>query len=504
DEHGTPIELEAIRRGVNPKQLTDENHKIVKKLFLEDWQLSFDNYTRTESPIHKEFVQKFFLKVYKNGYIFDKEEEFPYCPRCQHFLPDRFIQGICPRCQYEYAKGDQCENCGWPLEPYKLVNPVCVICGEKPVLKKTRHWYFNLSEFSEKIRSYIENNDRLPANAKNFSLNFIKEGLKPRPLTRDNKWGIPAPFPGAEGKTIYVWMEAVLGYLSATIEYFINLGKNEAWKDFWLNSQARSVYFIGKDNIPFHTIILPALLLASEEGYNLPWTVESTEFLLFKGQKFSKSRRIGVWIDEAIKVCPADYWRYSLVTTRPEVRDTSFTWDVFLEKVNSELNDTLGNLIHRVLTFIFRYFDGFTPEPAEFDEDDLKVLNMVEKTCIDVEKLMENFKLQATVLSITGLARLANKYINDKEPWKTIKTDVKKAATTGYVSVQVVKALTTLLYPIMPQTCVKILSMLNLKSEDLSWKKIFERIPANHRIGKPKPVFKKLAMEIIEKELGLA
>ena len=246
----------------------------------------------------------------------------------------------------------KCDMCGRLLEPTFLVEPYCVICKNTPTVKTTRHWYIDLSRFAEPLIKYLSENKQLPANAKNFSVNWIKEGLKPRAITRDVDWGIPAPFPGAEGKTIYVWVEAVLGYVSATIQYFQRLGQEERWKDFWFNNKARTLFFIGKDNIPFHTIILPALLLATHEDYNLPWTVHSTEFLMFDGHAFSKSRRIGIWIDEAIELFPADYWRYSLLSIRPEVKDTNFSWTTLIEKVNSDLNDTLGNFILRILTFM--------------------------------------------------------------------------------------------------------------------------------------------------------
>ncbi len=494
DEHGTPIELEAIKKGIHPKKLTDENHVKVKKLF-EDWGISYDNYTRTENPTHIRFVQDFFMKIYKNGYIFTQETEFPFCPKCNRFLPDRFIQGECSRCGFSQARGDQCDQCGWPLEPLKLINPQCAICGEKPIIKKTKHWYFDLPKLTDKIKKYIEENDKLPANAKNFSLSLIKEGLKPRPITRDNEWGIPAPFPGAEGKTIYVWVEAVLGYISATIEYFEKLGKPEKWEDYWFNHETKTLYFIGKDNIPFHTIILPALLLASGEDYNLPWTVNSTEFLLFKGQKFSKSRRVGVWIDEALKLYPSDYWRYTLISIRPEVRDTSFTWEVFVEKVNSDLNDTLGNFIHRTLTFIHRYYDSKIPQPEKLDEYDKDVLENILKFKVELEDSMENFKLQNFILTTINLARLANKYINDKEPWKIVKENPEKAASTLWVATQIVKALAIFLQPIIPQTSNKIWETLGLKNKSIQqWNGIIEKIKAGHKINKPKPLFKKVIL----------
>ena len=264
DEHGTPIEVEAVRLGISPKQLTDKIHAKVVELFKK-WGFSFDNYTRTENPIHKEFVQAYQMKIYNNGYIFTQETEMLYCEKCSRFLPDRFVEGKCPYCGYETARGDQCDACGRLLEPTFLIEPYCTICKSKPIIKKTKQWYFDLPKFSEKLNDYINNNKELPTNARNFSLNLIKEGLKPRAMTRDVNWGIPAPFPGAEGKTFYVWFENVLGYISATVEYFRNRGEPEKWKEYWFNKEAKTLYFVGKDNIPFHVIIFPALLLAS--GY---------------------------------------------------------------------------------------------------------------------------------------------------------------------------------------------------------------------------------------------
>jgi methionyl-tRNA synthetase len=306
DTHGTPIEVEAIKQGIKPKELTDRNHAKVVELF-QRWDASYDNYTTTESPIHKEFVQKTLLEIQKNGYIFKQDTQMLYCEHDQRFLPDRFVEGKCPYCGCEKARGDQCDICGKLLEPTLLLEPYCVICKSKPAVKTTRHWYIDLSKLAEPLTEYLKENQQLPANVKNFSLNWIKEGLKPRAVTRDIEWGIPAPFEGAEGKTIYVWVDAVLGYVSATIEQCRRLGQPEKWREFWFDNEAKTLYFVGKDNIPFHTIILPALLLASGQGYNLPWNVSATEFLQFKGQKASKSQRVGIWIDEALEMFPVDY-----------------------------------------------------------------------------------------------------------------------------------------------------------------------------------------------------
>ncbi len=496
DEHGTPIEVEAVKRGMEPRQLTDMNHAKVSELFRR-WRISFDNYTRTESPVHKEFVRRFYMRLYERGYIFEQEVEMPYCPRCERFLPDRFIRGTCPYCGFPDAKGDQCDQCGRLLTPLSLVDPRCAICGAKPVIRSSRHWFFDLPKLTDELMRYIEGNENLPDNARNMSLQMLREGLKPRSVTRDNKWGIPAPFPGAEGKTIYVWMEAVLGYVSAVIEYFKERGEEDGWKEFWLDEGTKSVYFIGKDNIPFHTIIFPALLMASGEGYVLPWTVASTEYLLFEGQKFSKSRGIGIWIDEALELLPVDYWRFALLATRPETKDTNFSWKMMQEVINTQLNDAIGNFIHRTLTFIYRNFSASIPEPGELDDYDRELEKAIGDTASEAAKLLESFRLKMALSKVVDLSRLGNKYLNDKEPWRAVKTDPKRAGTTLYVAAHVAKALGVMLYPFIPDSSLRILRMLgyDVKEEELRWDWALEPVPPGQRIPEPKPLFRKLSDE---------
>jgi len=493
DEHGTPIEVEAIKEGITPKELTDRNHARVAELFKK-WDASFDNYTRTESPVHKEFVRETLMKIYKNGYIFCQDTQMLYCEHDQRFLPDRFVEGKCPFCGCERARGDQCDRCGRLLETTALVEPYCVICKNTPTVRTTRHWYIDLSKLSKQLSSFIRENKQLPANAKNFSLNWIKEGLKPRAVTRDVEWGIPAPFPGAEGKTIYVWVEAVLGYVSATIETCRRKGEPEKWREFWFNKDARTLYFVGKDNIPFHTIILPALLLASGEDYNLPWNVSATEFLQFKGEKASKSQRIGIWIDEALELFPVDYWRFFLMATRPESKDTNFSWDFFIEKINADLNDTYGNFIHRTLTFIDSKFGGVIPAPSKLEAEDEKVLKSIREKVDAIAKELEESKLQAAANTLISLARSGNQYLNEKEPWNLLKTDKEKAATVLYVMAQVVKALAVVSAPFVPGTAEQIWQTLGLKGSVNScrWQDALSPLKAGHTIGKAKPLFKKI------------
>ena len=504
DEHGTPIEVEALKQGITPKKLTDRNHAIVADLFKR-WGASFDNYTRTESPVHKEFVQQILMKIYKNGHIFNQDTQMLYCEHDQRFLPDRFVEGKCPYCGYERARGDQCDNCGRLLETTFLIEPRCVLCGNTPTIKNTRHWYIDLSKFADPLTKFLRENKQISSNAKNFSLNWIKEGLKPRAVTRDVEWGIPAPFPGAEGKTIYVWVEAVLGYVSATIEYCRNIGEPKKWREFWFNKSAETLYFVGKDNIPFHTIILPALLLATGEDYNLPWNVSATEFLQFKGEKASKSQRIGIWIDEALDLFPTDYWRFFLMATRPESKDTNFSWDIFLEKINADLNDTFGNFIHRTLTFITTKFNGEIPK-AQLKAEDEDVLHVIREKVESVTEDLENTKLQSAANTLISIARVGNQYLNEKEPWNLIKTDKAKAATILNVSAQIVKAACVVSAPFMPTTAERLWQTLNLNEgvHVTRWEDALTPLEAGHKIAKAKPLFKKIDADEVKLDEMLA
>ncbi|MEM3353351.1 MAG: methionine--tRNA ligase [Saccharolobus sp.] len=507
DEHGTPIEIEAIKRKVSPKELTDQAHEYDKHLFLNVWEISFDNYTRTENETHKKFVKDFLLKL--NKYIKTVEDEVPYCEYDKIYLPDRFIKGTCPYCGFEDARGDQCDNCGRLLTPNLLINPKCSICGRSPVFKRTKHWFFDLSVFNDKIREWTLNSKDMPDNVKSVALSWVNEGLKPRSLTRDNRWGIPAPFNEAQDKTIYVWFEALLGYISATIEYFENKGKPEEWKKFWFGNDVKSYYFIGKDNIPFHAVILPAMLMASEEGYNLPTVIAATEYLLYEGQKFSKSRKIGIWIDEAPQLMDIEYWRFILIRLRPEEKDTNFTWRETIRIVNTELNDDIGNYINRVLSMIVRYFNGIVPEFNKDinDENDKKLIQLIESTPKAMSELFEKGKLKAGTEELLKLVREGNTYLNLKAPWNLYKANkIMELSNTLYITINSVRSIAIMLYPLMPTHSKKIYEMLNLGNiENERWDDASKlTIKPGHKIGSVSTLFKKIPAEMekdVEKKL---
>jgi methionyl-tRNA synthetase len=497
DEHGTPIEVEAMKKGISPRELTDKMHNYFLKL-INEYGISFDNYTRTESSTHISFVREFYMKVYENGYVFERESEQLFCQKDGIFLPDRFVEGKCPYCGYERAKGDQCEMCGRLLNPTDLIDPRCAICGERPVIRSTKHWYFDLPKLEKELVEYINSTSSLPENARSMSLSMIREGLKPRALTRDNKWGIPSPFPGSEGKTIYVWMEAVLGYISATKEYFERAGNSDEFNKFWKEKSTKSVYFIGKDNIPFHVIILPALIMASKEGYVLPFNVSSTEFLNYEGDKFSKSRRWGVWLDEAILLLEADYWRYYLIAIRPETRDSNFSWKDFVMKINNELNDILGNFVHRALIFLRDRYESRVPE-APLDG----VMEEVYKTAERSLEELSSFKLRDSLRSVMDIARIGNKYLNESEPWRKYKENRKEADIIMKTAVQIIKTIAIYIEPFMPFTAEKIWRMLNLEGDvhKVGYENAFDEVLGGHRISEVRPLFSKVKEEELREKL---
>lgn len=497
DEHGTPIEVEAMKRGISPRELTDRMHNYFLKL-INEYGISFDNYTRTESPVHVSFVREFYMRVYENGYVFERESEQLFCQRDGIFLPDRFVEGKCPYCGYERAKGDQCEMCGRLLNPTDLIDPRCVICGERPVIKSTKHWYFDLPKLEKELIEYINSASSLPENARSMSLSMIREGLRPRSLTRDNKWGIPSPFPGSEGKTIYVWMEAVLGYISATKEYFERIGRPDEFNRFWKGRDTRSVYFIGKDNIPFHVVILPALIMASREGYVLPFNVSSTEFLNYEGDKFSKSRRWGLWLDEALILLEADYWRYYLIAIRPETRDSNFSWKDFEMKINNELNDILGNFVHRTLMFLRDRYESRIPE-APLDDAIEEVYRTAERA---LEEL-SSFKLRDSLRLVMDMARTGNRYLNESEPWRKYREDRREADIIMKTSVQMIKTIAIYIEPFMPFTAEKIWKMLNLEGSvhKARYEDSSDEIPGGHKIAEVRPLFRKVREEELREKL---
>lgn len=500
DEHGTPITVQAVQEGVRPIDIADRYHKIIKDSF-DKLGFSFDNFSRTTREIHYRLAQDFFMTLYKKGYIYKKEVELLYCSNCKRFLPDRYVEGVCPYCGAEGARGDQCDACGRILNPTDLVNPHCVICNTTPTTRKSLQWFFKLSAFEDAIKKMLEENRHWPDNVRNFCLQLIeKEGLRDRDITRDLEWGIPVPLPEAKGKVLYVWFDAPIGYISATMEWAQKIGDPEKWREYW-QGDAKIVHFLAKDNIPFHAIIWPAMLMAYG-GFNLPWMIPAYEHLNLEGRKMSTSRGWVVELNDFLDEFDPDMLRYYLTINAPQKRDVDFYWREFQRRVNDELADIIGNFIHRTLSFIYNNFDGRVPAPGEFDEQDKEMLRLIENTQVTVGKHIEEFNSSLGLKEIVRLAGAANKYFNDKQPWRTLKEDPQKCATTLYICAQLTRSLAIMLAPYLPFASQRLWRMLNLPADvhKQSWDSAAELgIRPGHEIRRPEPLFVKLQDEVIRR-----
>ncbi len=458
DAHGTRIEYEAHRRGISPKELAEAVHAKILDI-IRGFDIAIDNYTITESPVHIEFVTQIYRQMDANGYIFSREEERAYCNGCQRFLADRFIIGTCPYCGYPNALGNQCEACGRLLEPEQLLDPRCAFCGSTDIVRKvTRHWYLDLEKLAPKILEYVKSRD-FRGNVKLFTERMIEAGLKPRAVTRDISWGIPAPFAGAEGKVIYVWAEAALGYVSATIEHFRRRGDAEGWKRFWFGDEVWQVYTQGKDNIPFHTIFFPAQLIASGQGYHLPDQIAATEYLNWiGGESFSKTRRVGIYADEALELLPPVYWRFYLLYHRPETADVSFSWEEFDRTINAVFVNNIANFVHRVLSFVWSKFGGRVPDvPTEG-----VVRDEIERVYGRVLRHVEGGSLASALKEVAALSVFGNEYFQHKAPWQT--GDEEAVASAAHLA----KAIAIMLEPFVPSFAAGVLETMGIGPHGLA------------------------------------
>ena len=487
DAHGTKIEYEAYRQGLSPKELAGRVHREISQV-LEKFEVAIDNYTTTESPVHKEFVREIYRQMDENGYIISREEERAFCNGCKRFLADRFIVGTCPRCGYPAAQGNQCDACGALLEPEELIDPHCAFCGATDIVRKrTRHWYLDLERLAPKLLEYVRSRS-FQGNVKLFTERMIQEGLRPRAVTRDIEWGIPAPFAGAEGKVIYVWAEAALGYVSATIEHFRRLGEEERWKEFWFGDEVWQVYAQGKDNIPFHTLIFPGQLIASGQGYHLPDQISATEYLNWiGGEQFSKTRRVGIYADEALELLPPVYWRFYLLYHRPETKDTSFSWEEFDKAVNAILVDNIANFIHRVLSFVWSRHGGRVPEA----KTDPEIVSAIEETYEYVVHTVEKGALAPALRRICQLARVGNEYFQRKAPWKTHDTPAVASAA------HLVKALAIFLEPYIPMFSRRVYEVLGISERKLS--DVREGLAGHSLKEKPEPLLEHVDVEDLKR-----
>jgi len=509
DEHGVAIPMKAKKEGVSPQEIIDKYHNIIKKSF-KDFGISFDNYSRTSAEIHHKTASEFFTKLYNDGEFVEEVSEQLYDAKADQFLADRFVVGTCPKCSFEESYGDQCEQCGTSHNATDLIKPKSAITGNIPVLKETRHWFLPLDKHEDFLRKWI-----LEGHKKDWKPNvygqvksWVEDGLRARAVTRDLDWGIPVPVEGAEGKVLYVWFDAPIGYISSTKEWAAREGKN--WEDYWKKSDTKMVHFIGKDNIVFHCIIFPSMLKAHGD-YILPDNVPANEFLNLEGNKLSTSKNWAVWLHEYLEAFPnqQDVLRYTLTANAPENKDNDFTWKDFQAKNNNELVAIFGNFINRVVVLTNKYYQGVVPTPNEFLTVDEDVLAAVKEYPNIIGKSIERYRFREASQELMNLARLGNKYLADEEPWKVIKVNEERVKTIMYVALQIASALAVTSAPFLPFTSNKLKSILNLipseTKESLSWNDIAEKdilLSATHQINKADLLFPKIEDKTIEAQLA--
>jgi methionyl-tRNA synthetase len=512
DEHGVPITIKAKNEGVTPQDIVDKYHAIIKKSF-EDFGITYDNYSRTSAPIHHETASEFFKTLDEKGEFIEEATEQLYDKEANQFLADRFVIGTCPKCGNEESYGDQCENCGTSHNATDLINPKSAITGNTPTLKQTKHWFLPLDKHEAFLKEWI-----LEGHKKDWKPNvygqvksWIDDGLRPRAVTRDLDWGIPVPAQGGEGKVLYVWFDAPIGYISSTKEWAAREGKD--WEPYWKDKDTKLVHFIGKDNIVFHCIIFPAMLKA-EGSYILPENVPANEFLNLEGNKLSTSKNWAVWLPEYLEEFPGqqDVLRYALNANAPETKDNDFTWKDFQARNNNELVAIFGNFINRVVVLTNKYYNGVVPEPSELNQVDESTLAAVKAYPDVIASSIERYRFREAGQELMNLARLGNKYLADAEPWKVIKEDEARTKTIMYVALQIASALATLCEPFLPFTSEKLKNILNVSSSDVTkahsientWNDISskkELLPAGHQIGKAELLFSKIEDATIKKQL---
>ena len=501
DEHGAAIPIRAKKEGVSPQEIINKYHFMIKDSFLE-FGISFDNYSRTSSKIHHETASEFFKELNQKNIFIEKESEQLYDAKENQFLADRFVEGECPKCGYKEAYGDQCESCGSSLNATDLINPISKLSGNKPVFKKTTHWFLPLDKFESFLKKWflIDNEKTWKTNVFGQVKSWINEGLKPRAITRDLDWGIPVPIKGAENKVLYVWFDAPIGYISATKEWAKS--KNIDWEPYWKDSKTELVHFIGKDNIVFHCIIFPSILKASEK-FILPKNVPANEFLNLEGKKISTSKNWAIWLHEYLIDFPnmQDTLRYTLTSNAPENKDNDFTWKDFQAKNNNELVAIFGNFINRVVVLTHKYYEGNCPELNSLNKIDEKVLDEIYNYPKKISDLIESFKFREAVNTLIDLARLGNKYLAEEEPWKLIKTEnSERVKTIMNIALQLSGVLSVVSEPFLPNTALKLRKMLNLQSTD--WNSISKKNPIIlSKINKGELLFRKVEDDEIDIQL---
>ena len=497
DEHGVPIAIRAQKEGVTPQDIVDRYHTIIRDSFAR-FGMTFDIYSRTTSPTHREHASAFFRTLYEKGAFTEEETEQYYDPEARQFLADRYIVGTCPRCQNDHAYGDQCESCGSTLNPTDLIHPHSAISGATPILKKTKHWYLPLDQHESFLREWIlEQHKEWKSNVYGQCRSWLDGGLQPRAVSRDLDWGIPVPVEGAEGKVLYVWFDAPIGYISNTKELL-----PDTWETWWKDQDTRLLHFIGKDNIVFHCIVFPAMLRA-EGSYILPENVPANEFLNLEGNKISTSRNWAVWLNEYLDELPdkQDVLRYVLTANAPETKDNDFTWKDYQARNNNELVAVFGNFVNRALVLTSKYFEGHVPALGDLTDFDRETLSELSTTRAAIERELDNFHFREALKEAMNLARLGNKYLADTEPWKLAKTDLARVATILNISLQITANLAIAFAPFLPMSSERLCQMLRIALP--SWEDLgrADLMPVGHTLGEARLLFEKIEDEVIEAQV---
>ena len=500
DEHGVPITIQARKQNCSPQDIVDKYHNIIKDAFAE-FGISFDIYSRTTSKIHYKTASEFFEKLYKEGKFIEKESEQYYDEQAKQFLADRYIVGTCPKCGAEGAYGDQCEKCGSTLSPDELVDPHSALSGEAPIKKKTKHWYLPLDQYEPWLKEWIlDGHKEWKSNVYGQCKSWIDGGLLPRAVSRDLDWGVPVPVEGSEGKVLYVWFDAPIGYISNTIE-----ARPDDWELFWKSKDTKMVHFIGKDNIVFHCIVFPSMLKAYGDGFILPENVPANEFLNLEGDKISTSRNWAIWLHEYLRDFPGqqDLLRYTLCANAPETKDNDFTWKDFQSRCNSELVAIYGNFVNRAIVLTHKYFEGVVPEDRKPEAIDAETLAQIPQIKKRIEENLENYRFREALKEAMNMARLGNKYLTDTEPWKVAKSDMDRTASILNVSLKICADLAIAFAPFIPFSSEKLLGMLNLSKDVLTWETLAKGdiLQPGHKLNKAELLFTKVEDEVIDAQL---
>ncbi len=500
DEHGTPITISADKENVTPQDIVDRFNKEHTDN-MKQLGISFDLFTRTTTKNHEDVVQDIFETLYKKSLIYEKEIESFYCEKCNRFLPDRYVEGICPHCGYDNCRGDQCDECGKILDSQELLDVKCKLCGATPKIKSSNHLFFALSKFEDELLGWLKNKKHWKASVLKFTQNWLKDGLHDRAITRDMNWGIRVPLDGFDEKRIYVWFDAVIGYLSASKEWAKKHGKEDKWEKWWKNHEAKHYYFLAKDNIPFHSIIWPSILMGYSEKLQLPYNIPANEYLRLEGEQFSKSRGLAIWIPDILKKIDVDPLRYYLSINMPEKRDSNWMWDDFISKNNDELVGTYGNFVHRVVTFTFKNY-GEIPKPGKLDEKDKEAIGKIKEISKEVSNSLKVCEFKKGLRAAISLAQIGNVYFNDKQPWKLVKENKDSCGTVLYVCLKIVKALSVFTAPYIPYSADSVWSMVGQEGSvhDTNWNDAFPELNIGFSLQKPKPLFSKLELEEIMPE----